>query len=56
MLARLRVSEWRTTPPVDGVDIRAPSDEIFDCSEVPFRRAEVEGRAIVIITCVEINQ
>ena len=49
VLARLRVSEWRTTPPVDGVDVRSPGDEIFDRSEVAFGRAEVEGRAIVVV-------
>ena len=49
VLAGLRVSEWRAAPPVHGVDVRAPSDEIFDRSEVAFRRAEVEGRAIVVI-------
>ena len=48
VLACLGVSEWRAAPPVHGVDIRAPSDEIFDRSEMTFRRAEMEGRPIVL--------
>ncbi len=51
VLAGLRVSEWRAAPPVDGVDIRTPSHQILDGSEVPFGSSKVQGSPVVVV-CV----
>ena len=55
MLACFRVSEWRAAPPVHGVDIRAPSDEVLNRSEVAFGGAEMEGRPIVLCGIQPVN-
>ena len=55
VLACLGVSEWRTAPPIHGVDVCTPRHQIFDRSEVPFGRAEVEGRAIVVVTSTNLR-
>ena len=51
VLAGLGVPQRRAAPPVDGVDVRTPGDEIFDRSEVPFGGSEVQGSSVVVV-CV----
>ena len=51
VLAGLRVSKWRAAPPVHGVDIRAPSDEIFDGCQVPFGGPKMQ-RSPIVVVCV----